>query len=413
MADTCLRPHPGMRRMLTSDDVGSFMRYSEVQRAMRHLKFPTVRGTNYDFPSFQARNRNSPAFVKWNRNSSAPHSGYSLAPHRDNHPVVDPTSGLVSAGKDADDGETTAGSIVKLATQSDKVSSKEVDSETRPQTPTHPNPPWNEQFNGDNVESRWNSRKKSEIAIRASFGGWTSDEKVEFEKKEEDSLRTGDFNFNPDNENDQIAKNYVYRSTTQKNYEAIDWDEKITRKIRPCTTTKEKRSDRVTMQLNVFPKRYEASPDIYQKLGASWDKVQTRRPLDRTKADFKSHFSRVNQIPGYQGCTGAYNIEEKDNCNVKVRPFTTMRSVKPRPPVNAGRVDVPGYTGRHHWLSAISPNQSHALHSRSVSASTYRAITRRPQYSIWSRQGPFSKMVTTVAPNNPFNKIDPDDKLVE
>jgi len=409
MADTCLRPHPGMRRMLTSDDVGSFMRYSEVQRAMRHLKFPTVRGSNYDFPSFQARNRNSSAFVKFNRNSTAPHSGYSLAPHRDNHPVVDPTSGLVSAGKDADDGETTAGSIVKLVTQS--VISKDVETDSRPQTPTDPDSPWNKEVDEGGVESRWNSRKKSEIAIRASFGGWTSEQKVEAESKEEDSLKTGDFNFNSKDQNDTIAKNYMYRSTTQKNYEAVDWDAKLARKIRPCTTTKEKRADRITMQLNVFPKRYEASPDIYQKIGSSWDKVQTRRSIDNTKPDFKSHFSRIKQIPGYQGCAGAYNIEEKDECNVKMRPFTTMRSVKPRPPVNAGRVDLPGYTGRHHWLSAIAPNQSN--HSRSVSASTYREITRRPQYSIWSRQGPFSKMVTTVPPNNPFNRIDPDDKLVQ
>ena len=46
--------------------------------------------------------KNSPAFIKWNLHAQAPHCGYSLAPHRDNHPIVDPASGFISAGADKD-----------------------------------------------------------------------------------------------------------------------------------------------------------------------------------------------------------------------------------------------------------------------------------------------------------------------
>ena len=48
-------------------------------------------------------------------------------------------------------------SIVKLVAQS--VSSKDVETDSRPQTPTDPDSPWNKEVDEGGVESRWNSRK--------------------------------------------------------------------------------------------------------------------------------------------------------------------------------------------------------------------------------------------------------------
>lgn len=415
MAETYLHPHPDMGRMLQSDTsaLGTFMRETELRRALRHTKFPTIRGPegNYDFPSFQARYKNSPAFIKWNVNSVPPHHGYSLAPHRDNHPILDPSSGFVSSGADVDL-QTNVKSIPSLAPESDKVQlgtpSTKPPNSNRPQTPPHG--PWTEEVDEDDVEGKWNSRKISDIALRTTHAGLPTERVIP--KKSIDAnenLEVGTFKFVPGNWRDDVAKKFMYSSVTQNNYGAVDWDKKLARKLKPCQTTLEKRADPITQQLVSWPMRYEPKADIYQRLGPSWDRYQTRdKGHGKRPYDFKSHYRRSDQIPGYEGSIGAYNFEDRDNPHETYRPFTTLRVEKPRPSDSSGRINIPGYTGCVHWTHTHSANRLNPIHSRSVSASVFREVSQLPPTSRWNRQGPMSKMVTTVPPQNPFNKTESD-----
>lgn len=408
MAETYLHPHPTMARMLASDagNYSTFMRQAELRRALRHAKFPSIRGPegNYDFPSFQARNKNSPAFIKWNIHSTAPHHGYSLAPHRDNHPIIDPSSGFISSGADRDL-NTNVQNIPSLAEESDKIQQTNPNT-NRPQTPPHA--PWVKEVDEDDVEGKWNSRKISDIVLRAKCAGSTTEEKVAPRKNDKnESLQVGTFNFNPELWRDEAAKKFMYSSVTQRNYGVVDWDKRLARKLKPCETTLEKRPDVISQQLVVWPMRYEPKADVYQRLGPSWDKFQTRdKGHGKRPYDFKSHYRRADQIPGYDASIGAYNFEDKDHSCEEYRPFTTLRVTKPRPSYPSGRPNIPGYTGCVHWSASHSANQLNPIHSRSVSASVFREIERRPATSIWNRQGPLSKMVTTVPPQNPFNKTE-------
>jgi len=334
MAETHLHPHPGMGRILAGDDssvaFGTFMRETEMRRALRHTKFPNIRGPdgNYDFPSFQTRNKNSPAFIKWNTHSVPPHHGYSLAPHRDNHPVIDPSSGLVSAGADQDL-ETNVNSIPSLAAESDKIQQRSPPDAVRPQTP--PSAPWAEEVDEDTPEAKWNSRKVPDVSLRASLGGWTSDEKVIPQKDEENNLAVGTFNFVPGSWKEDAARRFMYSSVTQRNYGAVDWDKRLARKIKPCHTTHEKRPDQISQQLVTWPKRYEPRADIYQRLGPSWDRFQSRdKGHGKRPYDFKSHYKKADILPGYGGSVGAYNFEDKDHSDATYRPLTTLRVEKPR-----------------------------------------------------------------------------------
>lgn len=408
MAETYLRPD--MRRMLTSDvgPLGTFMREAEMRRALRHVKFPSIRGPegNYDFPSFQTRNKNSPAFIKWNLHSVAPHHGYSLAPHRDNHPLVDPSSGLLSAGGSRELNTEKVQSFENTRKDSAIIESLKAAAQ-RPQTP--PRGPWCEEVDGGDVEDKWNSRKISDIAFRARFGGWTSEEKV-IPKKSTDkneNLQVGNFSFDGENWKNDLAKSYMYSSVTQKNYSAVDWDKKLAQKLKPCHTTLEKRPDQISQQLVVWPMRYASKADIHQRLGPSWDRVQSReKSHGKRPYDFKSPSRKSFHIPGYGGSVGAYNFQDLDNPDAPYRPFTTLRVQKPRPSNASGKPNIPGYTGRVHWTASHSANQLNPIHSRSESALVFRQVSELPLATPYHKQGPLSKMVTTVPPQNPFNKVE-------
>lgn len=57
MAETSVHPRPDMATILKSDNNarGNFMELMEWHRALRHTKFPSIKGKegHYDFPSFQ------------------------------------------------------------------------------------------------------------------------------------------------------------------------------------------------------------------------------------------------------------------------------------------------------------------------------------------------------------------------
>ncbi|KAM4705094.1 protein SPMIP7 [Rhinophrynus dorsalis] len=121
-----------------------------------------------------------------------------------------------------------------------------------------------------------------------------------------------------------------------------------------------------------------------------------------------SPFPRMDQIPYYSGCTGSLNFEDIDNPNAEFVPFTKVRTQQPYYTTTAHTPNIPGYTGRVHWM-AIHPANSN-LQSPPSSADTkmiaYMPSPRIRTSSSFKHQGPLSRMVTTVVPKNPFNKVE-------
>ena len=107
MADTAVRPRPsGDLRLhfMTDTNAGpNNIQETVHQRSMRQMKLPPSRG-RFDIDSFQTSRRN-PGFVKFHEDTSWKTAGTSmdaLAPVRDNVPIIDPTSGFISAAGDVD-----------------------------------------------------------------------------------------------------------------------------------------------------------------------------------------------------------------------------------------------------------------------------------------------------------------------
>ncbi len=105
MADTAVRPRPGgdlRLHFMTDTNAGpNNIQDMVYQRNMRQMKLPPSRG-RFDIDSFQQDRRN-PGFVKFHEDTSWKTTSMdALAPGRDNVPIIDPTSGFISAAADVD-----------------------------------------------------------------------------------------------------------------------------------------------------------------------------------------------------------------------------------------------------------------------------------------------------------------------
>jgi len=419
MAETSLHPHADMGTLLRSDlnSTDNIIKETDFHRALRHTKFPIIRGPdgNYTYPSFQGRLRNNPAFIKWNLHSSAPHDGYSLAPHRDNHPIVDPASGFISAGADQDL-QTGVKSIKSMVPNSDKVQLSTPATKTprsgRPQTP--PKAPWVDEVKSEEREAKWSARKVTDIALRAQAGGWTSPSRVPLPpSKEHENLLVGSFNFKPNNWRDEAAKNYMFTSVTQLNYNHVDWDKRLPKKLKPCGSTLEKEADPISQTIVVWPKRYEAVPDPTQTFGRSWDRFQSRDKSHGPRPySYTSHYRKAGHIPCYEASVGAYNFEGKDHPHEEYRPLTALRVVKPRYTDTQRRPNIPGYKGCVHWTGVHSAHSMYPAPQPPSTAYVHRTLPTPPNSSQFAKRGPMSRMVTTVPPKNPFNRIETEPVLV-
>jgi len=416
MVETYLHRHPDMSRILSSDTsaLATFMREAEARRTARLVKFPSIKGPdgNYDVPSFQTRHKDSPSFIKWNLHSQPPHHGCPLAPHRDNYPIIDASSGMIGAAADVDLCSNTK-NIPSLARDSDKVNLSTPATKVRNKTDPKSAHPWDDLVDEDDLEEKWNSRKIPDAAIRASLGGCTSDEKVVPKKGADDreNLVVGSFAFEADNWRDQLAKKFMYTSSNQKNYLAVDWDKKLERRVKASPDTLEGRPDLISQRLVVWPMTYQKSAEFYQRLGPSWDRFQMRdKSHGKRPYNFKSEYSKLKYvIPGYGGHIGRINNEDRDHPDEKMQLLTQGSLENSRRSVSTCRgPNIPGYTGRVHWTTSLRPaNSSNPINCRSISASVFRdqsvAMETAPRSS---RTAPFSRMVTTVEPKNPFNKIE-------
>ncbi|KAK6491704.1 spermatogenesis-associated protein 48 isoform X1 [Huso huso] len=376
---------------------------SEQRRALRLVNMPFEKGPEdrHDVASFQEKG--SPYFTKFNPYASPPADKCSLAPLRDDVPIVDPCSGFVSTGADADLQPGGRNIPILGSYKSDEYGVK-----GRPQTPpTRPS-----SWQGDQAEEkRWNSRAVSDAYLRAKLGGWTSPVRVlPAPPRFPCTLTSNTFFFNVDhatkdgssrNWREELAKKYMYTSSTQRSYEDIDWDSKLPPRKKPPASTFEKMADPVNQHFTL--RRYEPAAETWQVLGGLWDRFQMRTLNEvRKPITFINPCSRIRHIPLYSGSTGAENLEDVDNSKKQFVPFTVLRTPQPRYTETAQRPNIPGYKGNVHF-SAIHPlNQCPP--TLPTTARVHRYILNNGSQSPNKHLGPLSRMVTTVPSCNPFTK---------
>ncbi|XP_075445202.1 protein SPMIP7 [Ascaphus truei] len=294
-------------------------------------------------------------------------TGYCVHPHRDNVPLLDPCSGFVSSGADADLRPGTGKTIPSLVDQS-YVKPQNTDpwlGRVRSRTalpkravilhPQQKRMPAKEavvmsQESMQEVKDllihqggrSWNSVARSDASRRAMLGGWTSKMKVipQLTRGPSTTL-THKFIFNVDpalkhssdasyiNRRDETARKFMYTSSTQRAYEEVPWDIKLPAKVMPPDSTLENMPDPISQHFTL--KRNESQPEPWQVAGGMWDRFQTRILHTVNKpVTFVSPFPHMDHIPRYSGCTGSVNIEDVDNHTAHFIPFTKVRTSQPR-----------------------------------------------------------------------------------
>ncbi|XP_063965094.1 protein SPMIP7-like [Lytechinus pictus] len=441
MAETMVRPRPlgDLRLHLQVDtnagtnDVQGIVR----NRRQRLMKLPISRG-RFDVASFQ--DHGHPGFVKYNDDT--------LAPNRDNYPIIDPTSGFVSVAADVD--RNTGVKNIPNMQQSDNPPNTVTPFSPRPTTtlahrdkvkesdsressgtmnPLRASAPASLQYNDPQLQKTrvlndpgtWNSRKISDAMIRAKLGGWTSDKDPRKTEKEQDLIWQQIHSRNIKNQanvidkaedwKDEAALRYVYLPSTQRAYEAVNWDTKLAPKVLPPATTLERQPDPVSHRFSVN-KRYESAAQPWQNLGRSFDMFQNRDGFHiKGPIEFCSPHRKNYQIPNYTGFVGGFG--ERDHPQQYFFPSAVQRTSLPWYTDTANRPNIPGYTGCTHWKSEKPANANVPIPPPQTTARVHRIDRYDPNQSAHKRTSRMSKMVTLVPPCNPFNKVDKDERTLE
>ncbi|XP_064648180.1 protein SPMIP7-like [Lineus longissimus] len=409
LSDSNFKTRPEFRSYLKTDNNcgNNVVRQIEEKRRIRQMKFPTLRGRK-DVDSFQSSTPSTPGFKKYNDEGDhrVP------APFRSFDNIVDPVSGFVSAGGDLDRNTGVQGlkclaqlNLTPQATIPQEVHSIRKGMRGAP-------PPTNRETERDPpAPYAWNSREMSERAIRAALGGWTSD--VDPRKAQEEKLRgTENVPKTPSaaakDKRDQLALKYMYTSSTQRQYEDLPWDSMLHPRLWTKPTTFEGKPDKVSQRWTI--KRYEPAADEWQHPGRAWDWFQHRDTyFGNRPATFCSANPRSQQIPGYSGAVGGTNLGEIDNAGESFSPLTCKRTPLPRPTDTSHRPNIPGYKGCTWYKPHTAP--AHSNMSDPIPQTTARVhrelpLTATPSTTEHKRDSRMSKMVTTVPPCNPFNKVD-------
>ncbi|XP_066848685.1 protein SPMIP7 isoform X1 [Anser cygnoides] len=380
--------------------------HQQYQNLSKKTCMPLVRGpeNRHGFASFEEKDSNS--FLKFHPHAPPVGPNYPLFPHRDDVPLVDPCSGFVSAGGDADLQPHTGRAIESLVDYSDVKPQQRVPIAGKgAQTAHRRHMILQEETSQDR---RWNSRAVPAASVRARLEGWTTPVKV---PALPDQNHIFAFCMDPNLKelNDPVswreekARNYFYRSHTQKAYEEVPWDNMLPSKIQLLESTVEVMADPVSQCFT--KRRYNPESEISQVIGNLWDRFQTRSFTSPQKpVCFVSRSSRICHIPLYTGCVGAVNFEDIDNANVDLIMFNCVRTSKPRYTSTAHTPNIPGYTGKVHWSATHPANSNLPSTSPSIIAQMHGYIAKHGSSSQYNHQGPFSQMMTPVSPQNSFNK---------
>ncbi|XP_070697714.1 protein SPMIP7 [Pempheris klunzingeri] len=257
-----------------------------------------------------------------------PAESVTLAPSRVDVPLLDPCCCQLSAGAEVELGVKGRPKFIDFH---HVASALWVPQGVRERLQTAPNP------SGICVDLRedkaWNSRRIPDAALRARLS--------------DDSL---------------AVQRFRYTSATQRSYEEVGWDAKLPRRLRAPGTTLEKMADPVSEPPSF--KRYSSRPQLWQCVGAEWNRQQLRSRNDARKPiSFCSGCPRSGQIPLYTGTISSENMDNIDNLDEDFHPLTLKRSVVPPYAPTARRITIPGYTGKAVYGNSAAPAAS--SHARS------------------------------------------------
>ncbi|XP_053117338.1 spermatogenesis-associated protein 48 [Hemicordylus capensis] len=376
---------------------------------LKKMYMPFVRGPDdrHYFGSFQ--DKHSDAFLKSNPYAPPEDKNYPFAPHRDDVPVLNPWTGLLSSRAKAETDQQiryskTAGYSMQHPLRARVPHEKAQTSYRRPSLILEER----------KQDHRWNSRAVSDVCHRAQIGGWTSPVKVipsPPQVKECFSPHTFVFNVDSDVKSsdsskacrDEKARKYMYTSVTQNAYEDIPWDRMLPPKPQPPDSTLEPMADCVSQGCTI--KQYESVPEISQVVGGLWDRFQRRYFISPHKPiTFVSPYSRTQHVPLYTGRVGADNVEDLDNPYVDLITHGNVRIAKPRYVESSYHPNTFGYTGKVHWSATQPVNSNLPPTSPSIIAGMHGYMAKHGQPSEFPHCGPLSRIVTPTEPQNSFNR---------
>ncbi|XP_036102059.1 spermatogenesis-associated protein 48 [Molossus molossus] len=401
--------------------------YPHYSNLLRKMNMPFVKGVEDRHDYGRIEKKCNPAFLKFHPYPPSimpdyhlyypypPPYGpdYPLFPLRDDVPLGDPCSGFLSAGGDADLKPGIGRTIPSLVDFSDvKPQHRVPRPDTGYQTTLKRQKILLEELKQDR---KWNSRARPDISIRARLGGWTSSQKVTPSQPrhegcsvnhtytfDEEAACTDDGEPHLQSNKKYSAKDSFYKSSTQKAYESVPWDEMLPPKPDPGETTLERAADLVSQRFT--RKRYERTPALTQMVGGLWDRFQTRRFLAPVKPiNFVSPSSRSKYIPLYTGHVQSTNADDIDNPSGDIASLARPRSSAPPYTDTRRSANVPGYTGKVHFTATHPANSAVPAAVPSPDSEVQRILRKEMAVDLFRRQAPLSRVVTTVKPCNPFN----------
>ncbi|KAM6349633.1 protein SPMIP7 [Podargus strigoides] len=384
------------------------MDHRQRRSLSKKMCMPVVKGpeNRHDFASFEEKN--SISFLKFSPFTPAGDPNYPLFPHRIDVPLVDHCSGFVSPGADAALKPSVGRAIQSLGDCSDVKPHQRIPITEKGGQIAHRRETILLEETSQN--RRWNSRAVPAASVRARLAGWRTPVKVVPPLPDENDIFPfcKDSNLKVSSERfprwrEKKIMDYVYKSSTQKAYEEIPWDNILLPKIQPPESTVEVLADPVSQCFT--KRRYNPEPDISQVVGGFWDRIQ-RRPFTapRRPVNFVSRSSRTGHIPLYTGCIGAANLEDIDNADVDLIQFNHVRTSKPRYTSTAHTPNIPGYIGKVHWLATQPANSDLPSITPSIIAQMHGYIAKHGNASQYKHRGPLSQILTPVSPQNPFKK---------
>ncbi|KAM9643125.1 LOW QUALITY PROTEIN: protein SPMIP7 [Morphnus guianensis] len=328
------------------------------QSPLKKMRMPVVRGpeNRHGFASFEEKNSNS--FLKFNPFTPPVGPNYTLLPHWDNVPLVNPCSGFVSPGADADLQPNVGRAIESLLDYSGVKPHQWVPITGKRCQPAHRRQMI---FLEKTGQDRRNSRAVSAASVRARLRGRRTPVKVAPDLPDQNHIFAFCMDPNLKESSDPSARwreekagDYFCKSNTET-YEEVPWDNMLASKIQPPESTVEVLADPVSQSF--AKRRYNPEPEIRQVVGAFWDRFQTRSfTSPQRPVDFVSRNSTCHS-PLYIGCVGAVNFEDIDNADVDLIPLNNVQTSKPCYTNTAHTPNIPGYTGKVHW-SATHPANS-------------------------------------------------------
>ncbi|XP_030300526.1 spermatogenesis-associated protein 48 [Calypte anna] len=363
--------------------------------------------------------QNSHGFANFEKKTSPPFPGLmpSLAPvwpncplfpHRIDVPLVDPCSGFVSAGADAALQPNVGRAIESLVDYSDVKPHQRVPITGKRGPKAH-----RKQMillEETNQNRRWNSRAVPDASVRAQVRAWRTPMAVA--PTSPDQNHGFAFYMDPNLKElsdssarlrEEKARDYLYKSSTQKAYEEVPWDNLLPPKIQPPKSTVEELADPVSQCFT--KRRYNPEPEISQVVGGFWDRFQRRSFFSpKRPVNFVSRSPRTCQIPLYTGCIGAVNFEDIDNPDEDLILLHHVRTLKPRYTSTAHTPNIHGYTGKVHWSATHPANSNLPSTNPSIIARVHGCIAKHGSLSQYNDQRPFSQVVTPVGHQNSFNK---------